>query len=72
MVNSMNNVIIFDKTADSDPSGVGIIILTPQAIKAGVDLAAHAREILPSGVAFEIVDKDSLPWDKPRELWEWE
>jgi hypothetical protein len=62
------NVIIFDKSADSDPSGVGVINVSPEV----TDLNAYALEILPNGTAFEVVDDSTLPRDNPMELWIWE
>lgn len=61
-------VIIFDKTADSDPTGVGIV--TPSHEWKGT-LDELAAKVLPQGVAYEIVDDSVLPWGEPREAWEW-
>ena len=62
------NVIIFDKSADSDPTGVGIITPSPEW---GGTLDELAAKVLPQGVDYEIVDDSTLPWHEPRESWEW-
>jgi len=65
------NVIIFDKTADSDPTDVGVINAAPKWLAEGhtIDELVH---LVPNGAAYEIVDDSVLPHDKPRELWTWE
>jgi len=63
------DVIIFDKTNDSDPTGVGVI--TP-VLKSGLTIEEIAAKDVPNGAAYEIVDDSVLPLDNPRELWEWE
>ena len=56
-------VIIFD-------NGNGVSVITPAP---NSDLTAEqvAAKDVPNGAAFEIVDDSILPWDKPRETWEW-
>lgn len=57
-------VIIFDNGL----GGVGIITPAP---KSGLTIEQVAAKDVPGGAAFEIVDDSTLPWDKPRETWEW-
>jgi len=62
------DVIIFDKSGDSDPTGVGIISPSPSWKGTLDELAAEVLQ----GQSYEIVDNSTLPKDKPRELWVWE
>ena len=57
-------VIIFD----NGNGGVGIITPAP---KSRLTIEQVAAKDVPNGAAFEIVDGDTLPWDKPRDLWGW-
>ena len=57
-------VIIFD----NGQGGVGIITPAP---KSGLTVEEIAAKDVPSGQAYEIVDDSILPWDQPRETWEW-
>ena len=70
-------VIIFDRTNDGRHSvNVSIISLTPEGIANGDTLESEFNKGLANGnilpdTAYEIVDDSTLPWSKPRELWEW-
>ena len=57
-------VIIFDNGL----GGVGIITPAPNS---GLTIDQVAAKDVPNGAAYEIVDDSVLPWDEPRELWEW-
>ena len=57
-------VIIFDNGS----GGVGIITPAP---KSELTIEQVAAKDVPNGAAFEIVDDSILPWDEPRETWEW-
>lgn len=59
------DVIIFP----TDDGGVAVIAPSP---KATLTMEERAAKFVPDGKPFEIVDDSILPWDKPRELWEWE
>ena len=61
-------VIIFD-----NGSGVSVISGFTSDV---TDLDAHIAELksrgdVPLNAAYEIVDDSTLPWDKPRDFWEW-
>lgn len=64
----MANVVIFDKSADSDPTGVGVLIPSPEWSGTLDELAAKD---LPPLTAYEIVDDSTLPWHIDRSAWEW-
>jgi hypothetical protein len=57
-------VIIFP----NDEGGVSIITPAPNS---GFTIEEVAAMDVPNGKPFEIVDDSTLPWDKPRALWEW-
>ena len=60
-------VIIFD----NGQGGVGIITPTAEWLEQGKTVEQCAAKDVPQGAAYEIVDDSILPWDQPRETWEW-
>lgn len=66
------NVIIFDRTSDSRyDANVGVLTAKDESqLEAEFNKAIASGTIL-EGAAYEIIDDANLPWDKPRESWEW-
>lgn len=52
----------------NDEDGVSIITPSP---KSELTIDEIAAKDVPDGKPFEIINDSILPWDKPRESWEW-
>jgi len=53
------------------PDETGIVKVLSIDPRSGIDLQTAAATLLTPDTVFEIVDHDSLPWDQPRDAWEW-
>lgn len=65
-------VIIFDRTNDDRYSAnVGVLTAKDESKLEEAFQKNVASGTILEGSAYEIVDDSTLPWDQPRESWEW-